>query len=285
MRAVIVGLIATVCGLSAPASGQEPAPQPVEVMILGTYHMGNPGRDVVNMEADDVTRPQRQAEIRAVVDALAQWRPTRVLVEAERPAPFTLDRYRAFRLDDLRTNRNEIAQIGYRLARQLGHQDVYAFDEHGGEGEPEYFQFGRIQAWANEHGRGRLIEDMLGYFRNSVAEDGRAQATNNIAQLLLLQNDPERDRRNHALGHYTFLSFGDADNQVGAEFNTYWYMRNAKMFAKIALIARPGDRVLVLVGAGHRYWLTHFAELTPGFVSVDPRPLLRRAAAGSSTRP
>jgi hypothetical protein len=272
-------LFAAACGLAVPAQAQDPAP--IEIMILGTYHMGNPGRDVVNMEADDVTRPQRQAELRAVVDSLARWQPTRVLVEAERPAPFTLDRYRSFRLEDLATNRNEIAQIGYRLARQLGHQEVYAFDESGGEGEPEYFQFGRIQAWATEHGRGQMIESMLAYFRNSVAEDGRAQSSHNIAQLLLRQNDPERDRRNHALGHYTFLSLGDADNQVGAEFNSYWYMRNAKMFAKIALIAQPGDRVLVLVGAGHRYWLTHFADLTPGFVQVDPRPWLQRAAAAT----
>jgi hypothetical protein len=58
-------------------------------------------------------------------------------------------------------------------------------------------------------------------------------------------------------------------------------MRNAKMFAKIALIAEPGDRLLVLVGSGHRYWLTHFAENSPGFTSIDPRPWLQRAAGAS----
>jgi hypothetical protein len=53
-----------------------------------------------------------------------------------------------------------------------------------------------------------------------------------------------------------------------------WYLRNAKMFSKLTLIARPGDRVLVLVGAGHAYWLRHFVETTPGFRLADPRPYL-----------
>ena len=72
-----------------------------------------------------------------------------------------------------------------------------------------------------------------------------------------------------------------AKDQPGAELNAYWYMRNAKMFAKVGLFAKPGDRILVLVGAGHRYWLTHFAENVPGFISVDPTPYLRRAARAS----
>lgn len=285
MRAMLIGAAAALTAMAAPAAAQPAAePAPVEVMILGSYHMGNPGRDLANMQADDVTQPQRQAEIRAVVDALASWRPDRVLVEAERPAPFTLDRYRAFRPEDLATSRNETVQIGYRLAGQLGHADVYAFDEQGGEGEPDYFPFGRVQQWAQANGRAGEVEAMLAYFRGEVAADGSAQATSNIAQLLLRQNDPERERLGHRRGYYGMLSLGDGNDQAGAELNAYWYMRNAKMFAKIGLIARPGERVLVLVGAGHRYWLTHFAEMTPGFVSVDPRPLLQRAAAASPPR-
>jgi hypothetical protein len=282
MRAAWIGFAATLAAWAAPAAAQ-PTAQPgrVEIMILGSYHMGNPGRDLANMQADDVTQPHRQRELQAVADALARWRPTRILVEAERPAPFTLDRYRSFRMEDLATNRNEIAQIGYRLARQLGHAEVYAFDEHGAEGEPDYFQFGRIQAWAAANGRTAEVDAMLGFFRDLVAEDGRAQAGHNIAELLLRQNDPARDLLGHQRGQYAFLGFGDADNQVGAEFNSYWYMRNAKMFAKIGLISRPGDRLLVLVGSGHRYWLNHFAETTPGFVPVDPRPWLQQAARAS----
>ncbi len=53
-----------------------------------------------------------------------------------------------------------------------------------------------------------------------------------------------------------------------------WYLRNAKMFGKLTNIAKPGDRVLVVVGSGHAYWLRHFAGSTPGFRTVDPVPFL-----------
>ena len=41
---------------------------------------------------------------------------------------------------------------------------------------------------------------------------------------------------------------------------------------------RPGARVLVVYGAGHGYWLRHFARETPGYRLVDVRPYLRDAA-------
>lgn len=272
---VSILLFVTGGALSGAANGQAPA----EIMVLGTYHMGNPGQDLANVVADDVTQPRRQHEIAAVVDALAIWRPTRVLVEAQRPSPFTVAEYRAFRPEALSTNRNETVQIGYRLARQVGLPDVYGFDEQGGEGEPDYFPFDRLQAWAAANGQPERTDGMLTFFRSVAAEESRLQAGLTVAQILLRHNDPERDRAAQVRGYYSMLSLGDADSQVGAEFNSYWFMRNAKMFAKVALIAQPGERVLVLVGSGHRYWLNHFAEMTPGFRLVDPRPFLERAAA------
>ena len=34
-----------------------------QILVLGTYHMSNPGRDVHNMQADDILSPKRQQEI------------------------------------------------------------------------------------------------------------------------------------------------------------------------------------------------------------------------------
>lgn len=38
------------------------------VMILGTYHMANPGADAVNFEADEVLAPKRQRELQQLVE-------------------------------------------------------------------------------------------------------------------------------------------------------------------------------------------------------------------------
>jgi hypothetical protein len=266
----------TAAGETAAAAADPPA-KPVEVMILGSYHMGNPGLDLANAKVDDVTTPKRQAEIRLVVDELAKWKPTKVLVEIEAPKPFTLSRYREFTPDELATNRNEIWQIGFRLADQLGHQDVYGFDERGGPGEPEYFQWGRLEEFAKKHGKAAELATNLGYFKDKVAAFEREQATKSVAALLTGHNDPAIARQDHSIGYYFSMLYADGDDLAGAEFNTYWYMRNAKMFAKITQIAQPGDRLMVLVGSGHGYWMRHFAGEVPGYRLVDPIPYLKRA--------
>jgi hypothetical protein len=69
-----------------PADRLEGPPM-AEVLVLGTYHMDNPGRDIFNMEADDVLAPKRQAEIRELLDVLTRFRPTKIAIEADSDSP------------------------------------------------------------------------------------------------------------------------------------------------------------------------------------------------------
>ena len=80
--------------------------------------------------------------------------------------------------------------------------------------------------------------------------------------------------------YYSILPVGDADAQPGADLNAMWYLRNAKIFGKLMQVAKPGDRVLVVYGSGHSYWLRHFASEVPGYRNVDPLPYLARAKVG-----
>jgi len=59
-----------------------PVPAPVSVIIVGDFHMDNPDRDLHDMKADDVLLPKRQAEIQAITQSLAGFRPTKVMAEA-----------------------------------------------------------------------------------------------------------------------------------------------------------------------------------------------------------
>lgn len=71
------------------------------------------------------------------------------------------------------------------------------------------------------------------------------------------------------------LTIGGEIDWVGAELNAAWYLRNAKIHAKLMNIAKPRDRIVVLYGAGHNYWLRELVRTTPGFVLVEPRTYLR----------
>ena len=93
--------------------------------------------------------------------------------------------------------------------------------------------------------------------------------------MLAKKNDPAGILMEHREFHYALLALGDHATQPGADLNGGWYLRNAKIFAKLTQITKPGDKVLVLFGAGHSYWLRHFVQNTPGFTLIEPADLLR----------
>ncbi|WP_260484289.1 DUF5694 domain-containing protein [Sphingomicrobium flavum] len=265
---------------AAAVATMQPAPvhpaenKKVEVMVLGMYHLANPGQDMINVDAGDVMQDGPQEELMALVNSLADWKPTKVLVETQSPnADLTLSNYA--RADELiATEASETYQIGYRLARTLGHANVYGFDEQPGDGEPDYFPMGKVQQWSAAHGKQAEIGALFGWAQNYIMSQAKEVASCSIAEKLVFHNGSANAAFGHSRLYYGMLGFGDADNQPGAELNAYWYMRNAKMFAKADMVAEPGDRVLIIVGSGHKYWLDHFASVTPGYSLVDATPYL-----------
>lgn len=254
---------------------------PIEVMVLGVYHFDNPGLDAINIEVGDVLTPQRQGELISLTGSLADWNPTRILLEAQPDTPdLHMRSYRTSAAQRIAEDRNEHYQIGYRLAQELGHDDVYGFDERGDEGEPDYFPMQTVQDYAAENGMMGEFGGLLGWAQEMVGDVSADNDNCSIAHNLLVHNDPAFLNEGHQRIYYGMLQFGDAVAQPGAELNAYWYMRNAKMFAKVGLIAEPGDRVLIIVGSGHKYWLDHFASTVPGYSSVSPTPWLEAADDG-----
>ncbi|MFC6726787.1 hypothetical protein ACFQE1_20915, partial [Halobium palmae] len=80
----------------------------VEVLLLGTYHMDDPGLDEVNVDADDVLTDSRQAELRELADRLATWDPDRIAVERPHDRADELDdRYREYRSGERAYDREE----------------------------------------------------------------------------------------------------------------------------------------------------------------------------------
>lgn len=260
---------------TAAAAQSAPEPEPVQVMVLGTYHMSNPGQDLHNARIDPVTTPEKQAELEAVAEALARFRPTAVAVERIAPDQSTLldPRYPAFTPADLLTNPDERVQVGYRLAHRLGLERVYAIDEQDREGQPSYFPFEDVQRWAEANGGGERLGAMHGEIAALLADLERRQAVETAGQLLVGINAPERIRWDQ--GFYArLMTFGAGDDQPGAVLNARWYARNAQIFARLLQVARPGDRIVVVYGSGHNYWLRQMVQTMPGFVLVEPSEYL-----------
>ena len=240
------------------------------VTVLGVYHMSNPGKDVHNVVADDPRSAVRQRQLEELANELARFRPTKIAVEVVAEAPlFQVSEYTKFDEKMLLNKSNETVQIGYRLARKLGHEQVFGFDEQPGAGEPDYYPFEKVSAYAEARGEKHVIDDAFSPTRKRMEEFQRSMPERSVMSLVRELNEPQFYVTTHQTGYNGLLRLGDGVQQPGAELGGLWYMRNAKMFAKVINFARPGDRVLIVVGAGHRYWLTHLASNTPGFEYVD----------------
>lgn len=269
MRSILGALFALMIVQPALAG-----PAPVQVMVLGTWHMDNPGQDLHNVAAEDVLTARRQDELARAIGALAAFRPTVVAIERVTTAPTYEDSgYSGFTAAQLGTERDERVQVGYRLAHLAGLEKVYGIDEQPANGEPDYFPFEKVQASVSARGQQAALGELMAYAGHMVQGFGQRQASHTMTELLLDANDP------HSLAdpsiYYGMLALDEGEDQPAAELLGYWYMRNAKIFAKLRDVVRPGDRVVVVFGAGHKHWLEQLARNTPGFEVVEVASYLR----------
>lgn len=95
-----------------------------------------------------------------------------------------------------------------------------------------------------------------------------------VSQILRELNAPRAIER--AQSSYTSaLAIGGGTDWAGANLNAAWYLRNAKIHAKFMKLAKPSDRIVVLYGADHNYWLRDLVRANPGFVLMEARTYLR----------
>lgn len=273
-RAMLVlapALAATLfAGVAGPARGAEPSDPPprADFLFLGSYHMDNPGRDVHNTRADDVLAPRRQREIAEVARRIGRYRPTRVFVEAEPAAQARLDAdYAASCHGDRPLGRSELEQLGYRIACAAGLDGVVAVDWNDlgpirDEASVDYRAAIERHGQQASHREAMRIGDAAAAADQAVLDHGR------IGDMLVWLNSPAWLRAN-AQAYFRIGLYGTADDAIGANWVMLWFGRNLRIFDNIVRHTRPGDRVLVVYGAGHGNLLRQLAADSGAFAVED----------------
>jgi hypothetical protein len=62
---------------------------------------------------------------------------------------------------------------------------------------------------------------------------------------------------------------GAGDTYVGADLVAKWYARNIRIFSDLQKLAQPGDRILVIFGAGHAPILRELIKSDPNLELVE----------------
>jgi hypothetical protein len=229
------------------------------LMVLGSAHFGNPGRDTNNIVVEDVLTDRRQQEIEALVQQLAEFRPTHIAVEISSSNQAALDkRYQDYRNGQYELTRNEADQLGLRLAAKLGHDHIYAVDWNGnppGDYETNYDWFSYGQSHGHEVEIAAITDP-----KNAQILMPNLREDQTIGQWLRQLNTPAALQASHK-AYFDIARIGDGEELIGANWVGTWYARNLKIYSRLLNLAtKPDDRVLIIYGQGHAYLLQQFAR-------------------------
>jgi len=269
MRRIAVALVILFFAVSFSAAMAQELSQPqfpkTKILVLGTYHMDNPGRDVFNLEADDVLSEKRQAEIEAVEDALAAFQPNKIALESDFGTERVVKEYQAYLAGEYQLERNEIDQIGYRLAKRLVHETVFPVDADVDGGIT-------AEEWEQSMSKYSALNDALNHYGTAYTKiDSDKLKSSTVGQYLAFINSSERIAANHFFYSAFSMKMAEGEDNFGVTYVSDWYKRNLLIVANILKIANPdgSDRILVMFGQGHAYLLKQFLSESPHFEVVD----------------
>ena len=236
------------------------------LVVLGTYHMGTPGNNVVNPKVDDVTASARQKQMLELVEKLKTFKPTKIALECDvEDDAKTQGIYNQYLAGNYGLSKSETNQIGFRLAKELGHKKVYCVNTFGfwDDSAMNYEKYASKDAELNAF--------LKGAYRNlkkDVDAESEKLLTLSVIDQLILLNRPDRMEKDHQR-YFDLMRIGRSKDYVGANYLSWWYGRNLQILTNIIRVTDSmNDRILVIYGDGHSKLLTQFAEES-GFYNVE----------------
>lgn len=274
MRKVVLFIM--LCSFTSIVYGQicggEVERDKVHVAVLGTFHFSNPGMDVVEQHnVKDVLSSQGQKEINRLLKLLESFRPTKILVEEDIKNDSLLERqYREFIDGTFHLNANEIYQIGFKLAKRLGHSKVWAVDS------PMWFAEEKDSLLFDDDYCSKYPVSSRYDYDPMYDEMDSLKAVLPLPEYLVYMNNKDIQLRMHQVYLTRYAPVGANDNYVGANVVANWYKRNLKIFANICNMTEFGDseRLLIIIGAGHSYILNQLFSDSPDYHVIKIEDIL-----------
>lgn len=262
---------------SFPSIERDPAHQ---VLTLGVFHFdrSRDGSDVVASNHIDITTDQNQMELDSLIQKLVLYNPSKIAVEWRPEYQNWMDSlYMEYIAGNYVLGKNEAFQIGFKLAKILGHEKVYCVDNN----PPLPESLNEIDDW-------EAYADSLGHLELWQSFDQENLRYNtymdtiqkhlNVTDYLLLINSKENSIRNKQLWTTGLVNVGYLDKYVGADLLGRWYRRNARIYANSKNLVSPTttENLLIIYGGAHKWILDELFESHPDFKVEQLNALLRQ---------
>ena len=244
-------------------------PPKAQVMVLATYHFGNPNQDYVKTDLDDHLSERRQKEIAEAVELLSKFKPTKIVLEAvDGSSPVHAD-YEAYLKGEYSLKADERDQLGFRLAKRLGHRRLYAADHRMD------MDFESVISAARKSGD----HTFLGLFQSVLAQlqdFERRKSKMTVREILVELNAPKQVERDRD-AYLQIARVKEGERFVGADVLAGWYQRNFRIFANLVrAVESPRDRVLVIFGSSHAAILREMVRSSPDLRLVEAEDFLAK---------
>jgi hypothetical protein len=241
-----------------------------KVLTLGSFHFTFPNLDInkTNKKGQiNVLDTKYQKEIELIVNKLAKFKPTKIVIERHPKKQQTYDSlYISFLKGKHKLSGSEEQQIGFRLAKLLGINKLHCTDAWGSD----YEDVKKIVNGSDSIGK----EKFLYYFFNnpdSILKPLRRKSffkTKGILAELKRLNSAEYIKKglgSYLIGIFKYETKGY--QQFGPDYVTsWWFNRNLRIFRNIQRVrTNPKDRILVIYGAGHMNLLNIFFDASPEY--------------------
>ena len=263
-------ILETQCSYSPTVWKGENTPMKPTIMILGSEHLENSRMNTFNYKMDDVLVPKRQREIEQLVTQFKPFLPTKIALEQDpsRDAEINAS-YQGYLNGTYEIKQGEGDQIGFRLAKQMGHLKLYGVD-YWPKRDPFFsddFDLGLIEyeKFAKANNQEHLLGPPPTDRKITQDEDGttwvESDKYESIIDIYIRLNQPEGRRADHQ-GYLRSARIGLGDQYPGANWLSHgWYDRNLKIFVNLTRITESADdRILLIIGAGHVFLVQQFLE-------------------------
>jgi hypothetical protein len=259
----LLTILITFNGLATAQSNSNQEREKPTIALLGTFHFAG-SSDAMSLKADDLTLPKRQKEIEDLVQALEDYKPTKIILEY----PFGntgLDSiYQLYLKGSYSLTINERQQIGFRLATRMAHKQVYVAD-HWLE-----LPFDSLMNYLEENNQMGLFENMMSDMKTQVMDVWQnAYNDMTIKEFFVFLNSDKYDALNRNVYLEYVNKMGTDSKYLGSEVVAKWWERNFKIMSNIDAITEPSDRILVLFGQGHTAILKDFYKYRSDVIYTD----------------
>lgn len=247
-----------------------------KAMVLGVFHFDNPGLDSYKPKYSfNILEEKRQEELAIFLNQIAEYKPTKILVEWDRIKVDSIanERYLnylngTFSIDD---KRNEVYQLGFKLAKKLGHKKIFCSDA-SAEWIGVELDWDNYDVEAYLKSKGQYEKSTRYNFQSFYELCDSLKTVQTLTEHLAMLNSPKNRLKDHQAYLTDLILEGAGDNYLGADAVTKWYRRNLRIFSNAYDITNfdSEERLLLIYGSGHVWQLRQFFIDSPDFEYIEP---------------